>query len=98
MSRNLQTKSVKSVVVEPTFTRGQTLDIEPCTTRERHSERCQNPLCGNRVGPLENGWRRTERRFCKDDCRQHASLIRRLATLLADVPDEKALEILRGKP
>jgi hypothetical protein len=96
MSRRLDTARDR---VEPRIqTEGQGLDNEPCTTRERHSERCHNPLCGNQVEPLENGWRRTERRFCKDDCRQHASLIRRVATLLADVSDEKALEILRGKP
>jgi hypothetical protein len=96
MSRRLDTARDR---VEPRIQiEGQGLDNEPCTTRERHSERCQNPLCGNQVEPLENGWRRTERRFCKDDCRQHASLIRRVAKLLENETDERALEILRGKP
>jgi hypothetical protein len=99
MSHNLQAKSVKSVVGEPRIRiDGRSVDTEPCTTSSGHSERCHNPLCANQVEPLENGWRRTERRFCKDECRQHASLIRRVSKLLENETDERALEILRGKP
>ena len=57
---------------------------------------CESPLCDVRFP--QTGLEIEPRRFCSSDCRQHASLIRRVATLLADVSDEKALEILRGKP
>ena len=57
-----------------------------------------NALCTNRVEPLEIGLRRTEKRYCTDDCRQQASLIRRVAKLLENETDERVLEIIRGKP
>ena len=71
--------------------------MEPCTTRERHSERCQSPLCSNPVEPIVNGWRRTERRFCCAQCRQDASLIRRVAKLygLEVQTVHEALEVVR---
>jgi hypothetical protein len=59
-------------------------------------ETCQSPLCGNRFQPLpEGGWRRTPKKFCCDECRQHASIIRRAAKLLEGLTDEKVIEILR---
>jgi hypothetical protein len=97
MSHKLKTR--RDRVIEPeSFARNQTLNTEPCTTSSGHSERCQNPLCGNQVEPLENGWRRTERRSCCEECRQAASLIRRVRKLLENETDERVLEILRGKP
>jgi len=98
MSHNLQAKTVKSMVQAKTG-HAEHFDglHEPCTTSSGHSERCQNPLCTNRVEPLENGWRRTERRFCKDDCRQHASLIRRVSELLKGQSDAEVLRIIRSQ-
>jgi hypothetical protein len=69
-----------------------------CTTSSGHPERCHNPICGNRLEPIEKGWRRTERIHCSDKCRQDASIIKRAAKLLERFSDEKALEILRWKP
>ena len=59
------------------------------------SERCHNPLCNSPIEPLEDGWRRTERRYCSDTCRQQTSIIKRAAKLLISLSDEKAIEILR---
>jgi hypothetical protein len=99
MSHNLQAKTVKSMVGQPrNRIEHRSLNTEPCTTSSGHSERCQNPLCGNQVEPLEIGWRRTERRSCCEECRQVASLIRRVRRLLENETDERVIEILRGKP
>ena len=59
--------------------------------------RCESPLCGNALPLLENGWRRTERRFCSDQCKQEASLIRRVAKLVR-FPANAVMEghMLRG--
>jgi hypothetical protein len=82
----------------PSPTKAQSFDIEPCTTSSGHSERCQNPLCTNQVEPLEDGWRRTERRSCCDECRQTASILRRAGKLLENETDQRVIEIVRGKP
>ena len=74
---------------------GRSFNMEPCTTRERHSKRCQNPLCNSPVEPIVDGWRRTERRFCSDTCKQEASLIRRVAKLLDDKSDQEKLSVLK---
>jgi hypothetical protein len=97
MSRKLDT--ARDRVVEPEiFTRGQRLVTEPLTTSSSNSERCQNPVCNTPLEPLENGWRRTQRRFCSDGCKMDAWAIRRVRKLLENETDERALAILRGKP
>lgn len=64
----------------------------------KDGDTCQSILCGNRLEPLPNGtWRRTPRLFCSDTCRQVASIIRRAGKLLATVPDDRVLEILRDR-
>ena len=75
---------------------GRSFDNEACTTSNGHSERCQNPLCENRIEPIADGWRRTERRHCSEACKQRASIIKRAAKLLEGLSDEKALKVLRG--
>src|SRR4030095_13570327 len=57
---------------------------------------CESPLCD--VSFPQTGLEIEPRRFCSSDCRQHASLIRRVRKLLENETDERALEILRGKP
>ena len=57
---------------------------------------CQNPLCGKQVSAIENGWRRTERRFCSDLCKQQASILRRAAALLGPLGKDRAWEIITG--
>jgi hypothetical protein len=57
--------------------------------------RCQNRLCSDPIPPVESGWRKTDRRFCCDQCKQEASLIRRAAKLLDGLPASKVLGILR---
>jgi hypothetical protein len=96
MSRRLDTARDR---IEPEVsTEAPTLNTEPLTTRESHSERCQNPVCDTAVESLENGWRRTERRFCSDGCKMDAWAIRRVARLLENETDERVIEIIRGKP
>jgi hypothetical protein len=67
---------------------------KPCTTSSGHRGRCQNPVCGNPVESIETGWRRTERLYCSDKCKQQASLIHRVAALLVLRGKEKAWEAL----
>src|SRR5437667_6199116 len=69
--------------------------IKPCTTSSGHSERCHNPLCRNTVAPIVGGWRRTERFYCSDTCKQRASILHRAAELLMGLSDEKVIKILR---
>ena len=57
---------------------------------------CESPLCDVRFE--QTGLEIEPRRFCCGECRQQASLIRRVAKLLENETDERALEILRGKP
>ena len=57
---------------------------------------CESPMCDVRFE--QTGLEIEPRRFCSGDCRQHASLIRRVAKLLENETDERALAILRGKP
>src|SRR5262249_41402318 len=57
---------------------------------------CQNPRCRNPVEPIENGWRRTERLFCDDKCKQQAWILRRAAALLALMGKENAWKIIES--
>jgi hypothetical protein len=57
---------------------------------------CESPLCD--VSFPESGLPCKPKRFCSDDCAQQASLIRRVRKLFEGIDDERALEILRGKP
>jgi hypothetical protein len=66
------------------------------TVAEKSEERCQNPLCGKQVSAIENGWRRTERRFCSDLCKQQASILKRAAAMLEPLGKERAWEIISG--
>jgi hypothetical protein len=60
------------------------------------SETCQNPVCTNRIEPLPDGWRRTQRRFCSDRCKTNAWHIREAAKLFEGLIDAAVLEIVRG--
>jgi hypothetical protein len=55
---------------------------------------CESPLCDNQFP--QTGLRIEPKRFCSDRCRQVASLIRRVAVLLNDLPDEEVIRILRN--
>ena len=54
---------------------------------------CENPLCDVRFP--RTGLAVSPKRFCSDTCKQQASLIRRVAALLAGLEDSQVLEILR---
>ena len=54
---------------------------------------CESPLCDVRFE--QTGLAMSPRRFCSDTCKQQASLIRRVAALLAGLEDSQVLEILR---
>ena len=57
-------------------------------------EVCESPLCDVRFP--QTGLKIEPRRFCCDECRQQASLIRRVAKLLEGLTDDEALRFLRG--
>jgi hypothetical protein len=81
--------------IEPRHRENEVIGLnEPCTTSSGYSERCQNPICGNPVEPIKAGWRRTERLYCSDKCRQDASLIRRVAAVLVPLGKEQAWKAL----
>jgi hypothetical protein len=74
---------------EPTIDQDQPLK-QPCTAKQRHSERCLNPICRNEVEPNAEA----DRFYCSDSCRQQASIIRRAAGLLAPVGKDEAWNII----
>lgn len=56
---------------------------------------CENPLCTVRF--VQTGLAMSPKRFCCDECKQQASLIRRVAVLLSGLSDEAVIEIIRGQ-
>jgi hypothetical protein len=55
---------------------------------------CASPICSVRFE--QTGLKIEPKRYCSDQCRQQASIIRRAAKLLEKVSDREALKILRG--
>jgi hypothetical protein len=55
---------------------------------------CASPICSIRFE--QTGLKIEPKRYCSDQCRQQASIIRRAAKLLEKVSDREALKILRG--
>jgi hypothetical protein len=51
-----------------------------------------NPLCIRTITPTRK-WQR----FCSDECRQAASIIKRAGELLMGLSDEALLKIIRGE-
>jgi len=56
-----------------------------------HAFSCGNPLCAETISRT-----RSWHRFCSDDCKQQASIIRRAAALLNVLADAEVLKIVRG--
>jgi hypothetical protein len=96
MSHRIYAETAKAMLQQPGI-RKTDFDgaPEPCTTSRGQSGRCQNPLCAVPIELLEAGWRRTERLYCSDECKQQTSLIRRVGALLNDLADEEVIRILR---
>jgi hypothetical protein len=70
--------------------------LKECFASPRDSETvCESPLCDNRF--QQTGLKIEPRRFCSDQCRQQASLIRRVGALLNDLPDQEVIRILRSR-
>jgi hypothetical protein len=65
-------------------------DVE--TPSLKDSESCGNPLCAKRFP--RSGLKIKPRRFCSDDCKQAASILRRAANLLDGFPSRAVLAIL----
>jgi hypothetical protein len=59
------------------------------------TQRCNNPLCD--AGFEQTGLAMKPRHFCSDQCKQQASLIRRVAALFDGLPDARVIKVLRGK-
>jgi hypothetical protein len=57
---------------------------------------CENPLCSVRFP--QTGLKIEPRRFCSNECRQQASIIRRAAKLFEGLSDSTVLEILKKHP
>jgi len=55
---------------------------------------CENPLCDVRF--MQTGLAISPKRFCCNECKQQASIIRRVAALLAGLEDSRVLEIIRA--
>ena len=52
------------------------------TTRSGHSQRCANPFCNVDIEPMNHGrWRRTQRRFCSDECKYDYHALKRVKAL-----------------
>jgi hypothetical protein len=60
----------------------------------KDSEVCGNPLCDVRFE--QTGMAIKPRRFCRDECRMRAWIIRKAAQLLSGLPDATVIEILRN--
>jgi hypothetical protein len=54
---------------------------------------CDSPLCDVRFP--QTGMAIIPKRFCCDECKQQASIIKRAAMLLEGLTDKKVIEILR---
>jgi hypothetical protein len=55
---------------------------------------CESPLRDVRFE--QTGFAMSPKRFCCDDCKQQASLIRRVRALLVPLGKERAWEVLSG--
>jgi hypothetical protein len=56
-----------------------------------HAFYCGNPLCAKTVSPTRE-WQR----YCSAQCRQQASIIKRVAELLSGYSDDEVLRIVRA--
>lgn len=101
MSHKLQAQTVRARVsqgVSQGFRRSSILDtVHDVETAElRGSLRvCDNPLCD--VSFPESGLACKPKRFHCEECKQQASLIRRVSALLEGLTDDEALRIIRWK-
>ena len=70
--------------------------ILPALNLEKRQKlkRCESPVCAAEFEP--SGLAMEPRRFCKPSCRMNAWIVKRAAGVLKDIPDERALAILRG--
>lgn len=57
------------------------------------AQRCESPLCSVEFEP--SGLPMEPKRFCSDQCKQEASLIRRVAKLLEGYSDQEKLNALK---
>ena len=64
-----------------------------CRESGTRSGGCANPLCGKPVAPKRK--HAPVKHYCSAECAQRVSIIRRAAKLLAGLPDERVLEVLR---
>jgi len=76
------------------------MDKEPTqglqfTTSSDDSWMCHNPLCHNAVPPIGLGWRRTERLYCSDICKQTAWILKQAREALASFTDQEVIDIIR---
>ena len=70
----------------------RSFDKQPCTAKHGHSQRCLNPVCRNEVEPNAKG----DKFYCRDVCRQQASIIRRAAKLFEGLSDDEVIQLVRS--
>lgn len=64
-----------------------------------NSGECHNPICRRRIEPLpgstdQKTWRRTERKYCCDKCRQSGWILARAAKILFQLEPAEWFAIL----
>jgi hypothetical protein len=72
----------------------QALKVESGVSSAGVREVCDNPLCD--ASFEQSGTVMQPRKFCCNDCRMNAWIIRRAAKLFESIPRLRVLEILRG--
>jgi hypothetical protein len=99
MSRRIEAQTVKAMVQEPgqipigdhSSILASVHDVEMPFLKDSEIV-CASPVCDIRFEP--SGMSISPRRYCSDDCRQVASILKRAGKLLEGFSDEKAIRIL----
>jgi hypothetical protein len=101
MSHKLENRTVKAMVQGPgtrveerSLILGTVHTVETTLTTDSETG-CESPLCDVRFP--QTGLKIEPRRFCCGECRQEASLIRRVAKLLERLTDDEKLKALRSR-
>ena len=71
-------------------------DNQSLTTSSGQSDRCGNPFCNSSIEPLPDGYRRTARRYCSDQCKMDGYVLRKAKEMIDRVGIVKFNAILEG--
>jgi hypothetical protein len=99
MSRRIEARSVKAMVNQPQpSTDAATAVLDAVHVIENAKDGaslsvCENPICRTEYKPTCLSW--STQRFCSDQCKQAASIIKRAAKLFRVLSDDEILKIVR---